>query len=287
MKKIKILGMIAGLGFMVFGSGCSYVKQGEVGVIINKWGTDKGIQTEEIGQGYTWTGIRKDIVKFPTYKQNYVWTADDQDTSPRDESLQVNTSDGLPVGLDIGITYAIIPERADEIFAEYKMGLDEITDKYVRNIVRDEVTKYTSTITCEELYGSGKETFITTVQANVIKRCGDHGFIVESLYLVSRPDLPKQVTDSIAMKIQATQKAQMRENEVAEAKASADKARAVAEGEADAYLSTENAKIEIMEKQAIILNANPSLIQWKYASSWNGELPNVTGGAIPMFNVSP
>ena len=281
----KMMMMFALLMMIGFGSGCSYVKQGEVGVIINKWGSNKGIQEQEVGQGYTFLGIRKQLIKFPTYKQNYVWTKDRQDTSPKDESIQINTKDGLPVGLDIGITYAIVPEKASDIFQEYRLGLDEITDKYIRNIVRDEVTKYTSTITCEELYGTGKQKFIDTVQKNVIKRCANHGFVVESLYLVSRPDLPAQVTQSISMKIQATQKAQMRENEVQEALASADKARAVANGEADAYRATELAKLEIMQKQAEILNSNPALIEWKYATTWNGKLPNVTGGAIPMFNV--
>lgn len=166
------------------------------------------------------------------------------------------------------------------------MGLDEITDKYIRNIVRDEVSKYTSTITCEELYGTGKETFINTVEERVKARCEEHGFIVESLYLVSRPKLPTSVTQSISMKIQATQKAQMRENEVAEAEASANKARAIAQGQADAYLAIENAKLQVMAQQAQILSNNPQLVNWKYATSWDGKLPNVTGGAIPMFNVT-
>lgn len=283
MKSVIML-FVAGL-LIAFTNGCSYVKQGEVGVVINKWGSDKGIQKKEIGQGYYFTGIRKKVVKFPTYKQNYVWTSDKQDTSPNDESIKVNTMDGMEVGLNIGITYAIVPDQAYKIFAEYRMGLPEITDRYIRNIVRDEVSKYTSTITCEELYGTGKEKFINTVQERVKARCLKHGFTVESLYLVSRPELPSAVTRSISMKIQATQRAQMRENEVAEAKAQADKLRAQAQGEADAYTAKENAKLDIMEKQATILNENPALIQWKYATTWDGKLPNVTGGAIPMFNV--
>jgi regulator of protease activity HflC (stomatin/prohibitin superfamily) len=266
-------------------TGCSYVKQGEVGVVINKFGDDKGIITEEITQGYIWTGIRKDLVKFPTYKQNYVWTKDPAEGSKNDEAIYFNTSDGLAVDIDLGISYSIVPERADEIFAEYRMGIGEITDKYLRNMVRDEVNVYSSTITCEELYGTGKADFINTVESNFVAKALSKGFIVEELYLIGRPRLPTEVNEAISAKIKATQKAQMRENEVAEAIAQADKDRAQASGQADAYTATEMAKIQVMEAQALVLKENPQLLQWKAMETWDGILPKVTGEVIPFLDM--
>lgn len=280
MKFIKLV-LLAGMAMTLF-TGCSYVKQGEVGVIVNKWGDAKGIVAEEVGQGYTFTGIRKDIIKFPTYKQNYVWTKSPAEGSKNDEAIYFNTRDGLAVDIDLGISYAIVPDRADEIFAEYRMGVEEITDKYLRNMVRDEVNTYSSTITCEELYGVGKADFINTIESNFIAKAFTKGFIVEELYLIGRPRLPAEVESSISLKIQATQRAQMRENEVAEAKAQADIDRAKADGEADAYTATEMAKIKVMEAQALVLKENPQLLQWKATEIWNGTLPVYMGGLAPM-----
>jgi hypothetical protein len=100
-------------------TGCGYVEPGEVGVVVNKWGSDKGIVKEEAQQGYM------------LFKQNYVWTKSPAEGSRNDEAIRFNTTDGLAVDMDIGITYMIIPDMADQIYAEYRMGIEEITDKYL------------------------------------------------------------------------------------------------------------------------------------------------------------
>lgn len=287
MKKLisSVLMVLCAIMMMGTFTGCSYVEQGEVGVVINKWGDDKGIVADEVGQGYTWLGIRKDMVKFPTFKQNYVWTKSPAEGSENDEAIYFNTKDGMAVDVDVGITYSIVPNMADQIFAEYKLGIEEITDQYLRNMVRDEVNTLSSQYTCEDIYGEKKGEFFSTVETKMIERCKAKGITVESVYLIGRPRLPPQVEQSINAKIAATQKAQMRENEVAEATAEARKVREKADGDADAYTRTELAKLEIMKKQAEILAGSPELVTWKAMEVWDGVLPKMTGGAIPFINV--
>lgn len=286
MKRSILMVVMAAMCMTMF-TGCGkYVSPGYVGVVVNKWGSDKGVQTDEVGQGWTWTGIRKSIVTFPTFKQNYVWTVSKDEGSPNDESIYFNTKDGLDVSMDIGISYAIVPDKADQLYAEYRLGIDEITDRYIRNIVRDEVNTASAKYTCEDIYGTKKGDFIGEIQSNVVIRCAAKGLNVESVYLIGRIRIPKPVQDAISAKIAAIQLAQTRENEIVEATANAQKVRAAAEGEADAYTSRENAKLDIMSKQAQILKENPQLIQWKALEIWNGELPKFTGGgAIPFINV--
>lgn len=285
--KIKTINLIALCTIVVGMTGCSYVDQGEVGIIINKWGDDKGIVEEEVSQGYIWTGIRKQLVKFPTQKQNYVWTKNNVPGSENDEAIYFNTKDGMAVDVDMGVTYSIVPNKANEIFTEYKLGINEITDRYIRNMVRDEVNMLSSKYTCEDIYGEKKGEFFSVVESNMIDRCVSKGINVESVYLIGRPRLPLQVEQSINAKIAATQKAQMRQNEIAEATADAQKKREAAAGEADSYTALENAKLTIMERQAEILKENPALVQWKALEIWNGELPKFTGGgAVPFIDVS-
>jgi regulator of protease activity HflC (stomatin/prohibitin superfamily) len=284
MKFLKVV-LLAAMAMTLF-TGCSYVKQGEVGVVINKFGDDKGIVTEEKTQGYTFLGIRKDMVKFPTYKQNYVWTKSPAEGSENDEAIYFNTKDGMAVDVDIGITYAIVPSKADEIFAEYRMGVEEITDQYLRNKVRDVINVLSSDYTCEDVYGEKKGEFFGNVESNVIVWGESKGLVIEDVYLIGRPRLPPQVESAINAKIAATQKAQMRENEIQEATADAQKKREAAAGEADAYTLNEEAKLDIMERQAAILKENPALVQWKALEIWDGVLPKFTGGgAVPFINV--
>ena len=281
MKKSIMTGLMALM--MVAGmTGCSYVKQGEVGVVINKFGSEKGIVKEEVGQGYFFKGLRKSLIVFPTYKQNYVWTKDPAEGSKNDEAIYFNTMDGMAVDVDLGITYSIVPAKADEIFTEYRLGVEEITDQYMRKQVRNYVNKLSSNYTCEDVYGAKKGEFFSNVESNMIAWGESKGFIIESVSLIGRPRLPPQVEQSINDKIAATQRAQMRENEIAEAIAAAQKVREEASGVADAYTSKEMAKIKVMEEQARVLKENPQLLQWKATESWDGVLPTYLGGSTPM-----
>jgi len=45
------------------------------------------------------------------------------------------------------------------------------------------------------------------------------------------------------------------------------------------------ATIKVMEEQSRVLRENPQLIKWKMIETWSGELPRVTGGAIPFIDI--
>ena len=111
-------------------------------------------------------------------------------------------------------------------------------------------------------------------------------------------DPPVQVKAAINKKIEATQKAQQRQNEVAESMAQAAKDVAKAQGlkdsqqlitDAAAYDILERAKakakaMELVNKQ---LDASPLYIEYIKATNWDGKLPTWMGGngPVPMLNV--
>ncbi len=278
----RLMKVVLALALVVTFTGCSYVDQGEVGVVVNKFGSDKGIVAEEVTQGYFWYGFRKRLVKFPTYKQNYVWTLTAAEGSNNDEAIYFSTKDGMAVNCDMGITYAIIPNMADTIFSEYRLGVEEITDRYIRNMVRDEANSLSSKYSCEDVYGEKKAEFFGAIESNVIARCASKGMEVESIYLIGRPRLPPIVETAINAKIAATQQAQMRENEIAEAEAAALKIEAKADGDANAFLATEGARLKIMAQEAELLKANPELLQMEAIKVWDGILPKFTSGSAPL-----
>ena len=260
-------------------AGCSKVPAGHVGVKAYLLGGSKGVDTEELGPGRYWIGFNEELYLFPTFTQNYTWTQEEG------EALGFQTAEGLAVGADVGISYSVNPKFVSAIFQKYRRGVDEITDLYLRNMVRDALVKTSSSMRVESVYGTGKTDLIEKVQADVAKQVSDLGIIVEKVYWIGELRLPQSVTTSINAKIEATQKTQQRQNEVAQAKAEADKAIEAARGDAESNLLRAAAEAKAITIKGEALRNNPQLLELSAIEKWNGTLPTVSGGALPFVQI--
>ncbi|NHJ88063.1 MAG: prohibitin family protein [Asgard group archaeon] len=264
--KFSILTIIVLIvGMLSSGCGCRKVPAGHVGIKVYLLGSDKGVDTEELKVGRYWIGINEELYLFPTFQQNYVWTASEDEGSPNDESFLFQTKEGLEVGADIGISYHIDPLKVNTIFQKYRRGVDEITDIFLRNMVRDALNNLSSKLEVESIYGIGKQQLLTDVQTLVQEQVKEQGIIVDKIYAIGNFRLPQQVTNALNAKIEATQRAQQRENEVQEARAQAEKAKAEAEG--------------IRVKQQLENSTlTPAILQKMWIEKWNGQLPTLLTG---------
>lgn len=257
------------------------VRAGYRGVIINLYGSNKGVMEESVGVGRYYLGWNKDMEKFPTFLQNYTWTAD----SHPNESITMQTSEGLSISSDVGITYNISPENVVKVFQKYRLGIDEITNTFLRNMTRDAMNKIASTMTVEEIYGLKKGDFINKVNQMVIKEGTQDGIDIQKIYLIGSFRLPESVNESINLKIQASQNASKVENEVATSKAEAQKT--IIEAQAAAEKMMIKAKAEANSNLLVSKSLTPEFIQYNALQKWNGELPKMmTGNAIPFINVN-
>lgn len=256
-------------------SACSQsVPAGYVGVKVYLLGGSKGVDHEVLGVGRYYIGYNEELYTFPTFTQNYVWSKSPTEGRPDDESFSFQTKEGLTVNTDVGISYEIDPTKVSLIFQKYRRGLDEITHIFLRNSVRDALNKQASNMTVEDIYGAKKGDLITTAQATVAAEVGAVGIKIDKLYLTGSMRLPENVMAALNSKIEATQKAIQSQNEVVQAKAEAEKAIAIAHGEAEA-------------NRQKVLSLSPALIQYEAIQKWNGVLPTMTGsGAIPFINIT-
>jgi regulator of protease activity HflC (stomatin/prohibitin superfamily) len=253
-------------------SGCEYTKvtAGNVGIKVNMLGSDKGVDMQEVGPGRYWLTWNEDLYLFPTFTQNYVWEQNGEDG---DESIGFQTMEGLAVSADVGISYHIDPTKTAEIFQKYRKGVDEITDLYLRNMVRDSLVKNASGMKIESVYGAGKTELIEEVQKDVIAQVDSLGIKVEKIYWIGELRLPPNITASINAKIQATQMSEQRRNEVQQAQAEADKVRAEAQGAADAKLMVAKADAESIRIRGAALAENARIVDLQAIEKWNGVLP--------------
>ena len=269
---IKKLSLVLLLGLLV---GCSKVPAGHVGVKVHLLGTSKGVDTEELNVGRYWIGWNEELYLFPTFKQNYVWTKDAREGSSNDESFTFQTKEGMEVGADIGVTYKLDPKKINTIFQKYRKGVEEITDIFLRNYVRDSLNSVASNMAVESVYGSGKTKLMEDVQKKVSNQVSEEGIIIEKIYLLGSFRLPKIVITALNAKVKATQQAQQRENELREAEAEAKKKIAEAEGTARSIIVKADAQAKANRKIAGSLSS--ALVEYKKIEKWNGVLPKVSG----------
>lgn len=278
MKKIIMLLMF------LFITGCSNVPPGYTGIKVFLNGGEKGVDSQVLGVGRYWIGVNEQLFLFPTFTQNHVWTQVATEGSPNDDSFTFQTKQGLTVNTDVGISYHIEPDKVTAIFQKYRKGTDEITNLVLRNSVRDAFNKAASSRDIESVYGEGKAALVDEVLSIVQAEMNPVGIKVESLYLVGNMRLPQTVVESINAKIQALQKTQQRENEVAQSRAEADKAIAEARGVAESKLAIAKAEAEAIEIKGAALKNNPAVLELNKIDKWDGQLPQYMTGPVPMLN---
>jgi len=285
------------LGALIFTSGCETIEPGYVGIKVNQWGTDRGVDQYPILVGrVSYNSVSERIYKFPVFLQNYPWTKDPLEGSPHDESINFASKEGLGLNADISIQYAFEQAKIPHLFLEFKADADHIRDGFLHQVVRDELNRVASEIDVMDILGPKKQEMLDKVKSIVVKIAGAKGIRVESLSFLSeiRPH-DEKVKTAISNVVQALQQSVQAENQVRQKKAEADQAIETARGsaqsevlkaeaEAKAILAKAKAQAEANLLQAKSLT--PELVQWQAIQKWDGKLPQMTGGgALPFIQV--
>lgn len=276
--KRKSLAVLATLAVLAIAglSSCSKVPAGYRGVIVNLYGSDKGVAEQSVGVGRYYTGWNSELYLFPTFLQNYSWKDE--------QAITMQTSEGLSIRTDAGITYSIQPDNVVKVFQKYRLGIEEITNTFLHNMVRDAMNEVSSTMTVEQIYGAQKEVFITKVNELVKKEATATGIEVDKIYLVGSFELPPNVIASINSKIQASQNAMKVENEVATSRAEAQKT--IVEAQAHGQQVLINAESQAKANKILAESLTPEFVSYQAILKWNGQLPQITSGATPFVNLS-
>lgn len=280
-----LMSLLAATMLMCTVAGCSKVPAGTVGVMVDLYGSDKGVQTQVMTPGRYWVGYNQELYIFPTFTQTYTWTNSVHEGKAVDESIQFQSSEGMVVAANVGITYHVMPDKVPLLFQKYREGLDEVTDKYLRNMVRDSFVQESSKLPIETIYGKGKSDLVDAVQKDVSAQVAAIGIVIEKIYIVGGLGLPDAIVQSINAKAGAVQKAEQRNNEVAQTQAEAQKAIAEAQGLAQSKLIVADAEAKAIKLKSDALRDSPMLVQWEAVAKWDGQLPQVSGGSMPFLNL--
>ncbi|AUX83640.1 putative transposase [Pseudomonas phage NV1] len=275
MLKRILIGLAIASSVMLAGCSPAKVPVGNTAVIVNMMGDNKGVQPTEAGVGWKWLTWNEELFLFPTFNQNF-----------NINGIKGQDKDGMVVGLPLGVTLRAAEGSAPLLYKTYRKSMEEIIGVNVPQVVRDAVNAESSKVTAETMYGPQKEDFIKRIQTRVQEHFASRGIVVENLYLNGQIDLPGPVVEALNRKIEATQKAQQRENELRQTQAEAAKEIAAAEGAKTAAILRAEGEAQALNIKGQALSKNPGVVELNAIEKWDGKLPTYNGGgALPFINI--
>ena len=298
------------IGLCALLSSCiSTVPAGYRGIKVYLLGNKKGVEQKQLGVGAYFLGFNQKIYTFPVFQQNYVWE--------NGNSINFQSKEGLDVSGDFGISYSLVADSVPNIFQKYRRGIDEITNIFLRNMVRDALNTIASHMPIESIYGIHKRDLLLKVDSMVSRQTNKHGIIIDRIYTIGELHLPPSIETAINAKLEANQRSQQSQNEVKTVEAEANKkiakakgeaesrvieAKAIAESqvieakaaaeitkvkaEADAQATTVNANAQAEANKKLSQSLNKELIQYRSIDRWDGKLPQISGQNTPFINLN-
>lgn len=273
-----IMGCILAVVAMTSLTGCyERVEPGNVGIIVNRLGDEKGVEQQVKGVGRYWIGWNEDLYTFPTFKQMKTY----------DGIFTFQMSDGTTIGYHIGVAYKVNPTKVATVFQTYRKGVDEITDSDLQQKIADSLNRLASRMTTDKFIDGGKSDLLTQALGMIQAEMTPVGIEVISLSYVGKPEYPPTVIASINAKVTANQVTLQREQEIKQSEAEAEKERAKARGESDSARIRAQGEADAIKLRGEALAANPNVIQLDAIAKWNGVMPTtmVPGASVPFVPV--
>lgn len=250
------------------------VEPGNAGVRIRTLGASAGVDPQPLSSGWHFKGIGERIVEFPVIQRTYSYTREADERGPENEEIAFADNTGLPMTADVAITLQVNPASAPNLYKTYRLSFDQMLDGPIRNDVRSAIAAETERVNVDALYSGGRQQVIQRAMARVRAKWSRYGVQISQLEWIGTIRYPEVILNAIQAKTRTEQETLTARAQVAKAQAQAEAQIAAARGQAES--------IRIINEA---LAANPRYVELKAVEKWDGRLPTVTGGSIPMVNV--
>jgi regulator of protease activity HflC (stomatin/prohibitin superfamily) len=277
-KQLKIKKMVKTISSSILGfillvvlfNSCERIDAGHVGVKVNQYGDNKGVDDVVAVTGMVfYNPLTTRVYEFPTFIQHKEYKGEN--------SFVVNSKDGSEFQVSPIMNYSVQREKVPSIFSKYRRPLEDIEEGFLKTAVYDAFRLATNKYTADELI-SNRAVFEIEVRRLLDGQLLKEGFVINQF--TSNLIYPETFKRSIEAKNNAVQAALRAENEVKTAEAQSKIKVATAEGNAQAMLTSAKAEAESNRMKQVTLT--PLLLQLEYINKWDGKLP-VYGTVPQMF----
>jgi len=201
-----------------------------------------------------------------------------------DDSIDLPTREGQHITQDISVTYNTSEDKAAQVFKSFRgSDISEIEATFIRRTIITVAQNSAGQMSLSELISSKRDELQGAIQKSLSVELNKMGFALDKVNL-GASHLPQTLEAQMQQKMAAQQQAQQAEYELQKQEMLAKAAVAKAEGEAQSVLVRAKAESEANRMLQSTLSA--ILIQNKTIEKWNGTLPQVTGGAMPLLDLN-
>ena len=231
------------------------VDAGEVG-IVKKWGEVQNTVLEEGLHPRMPIKTEVEIMTARTLKYETSATAASQDIQQTTTTITLN--------------YHIVGSTANRLFQEVGMSYEDII---IAPAIQDAVKSVTPRFVAVELV-TERPTVRGEMEALLKAALIERGIVVENVYITDF-SFSNKFNAAIEEKVKAEQEAQKALNDLKRIEIEAQQV--MVQADADAYV------IQVIEEQ---LSQSPTYVDYLAVLAWDGKLPTITGGVLPMIDVT-
>lgn len=236
---------------------CTRIDAGCEGMKVHLYGSNKGVDDVASVTGWVfYNPLTTKVYEYPTYVQTVDYPA-----------FTINAKDGPEFVVDPTISLRINEGQSPAVFKKYRLKLDKIINGVLFNYIRDAFRVQLNQYTTDEIVSKRAE-FEKNIEAYLSESLEKEGFHLEQL--TSGLKYPSSIEESINRKVQAEQNAMRAQNEVALAKAEAEKLVVAAQAEREAN----ELKNRALTKE---------ILQQMWIDKWDGHVPTYMGTGSSTF----
>jgi prohibitin 2 len=258
----------------------TYINPGHVGIVIHRVGG--GVDPTPLSPGlHARNPLTTGIEEYPTYMQTLVLTRTSSDGSGNDE-INVNSVEGQPLSLDVSMSFELDPMRVPALYSTFRTDIATIQHTYVKQAIRQSLQEVVGNEEIAAIIGPKKAETTMRVTKLLEQRLSGYGIMVKQ-FTINELRAPPSVIEAINQKNVMQQQGLTAQNELQknQFQAQGDSIKAV--GRAKAILA--EAEAQARANRLLSESITPTLVQYEMSKRWNGQMPQVTGSAMPMIQL--
>jgi regulator of protease activity HflC (stomatin/prohibitin superfamily) len=258
----------------------TYVNPGYVGIVIHRAGG--GVDKTPLGPGlHMRNPLTTGIEEYPVFMQTLV-LSNGGDGSRSNDEINVNSKEGQPVSLDVSMSFELDPDRTPNLYSTFRRDISAIQHGYVKQAIRQALQEVVGNEEIAAVIGPKKAEAVNQTQQLLSQRLSQYGIVVKQ-FTINELRAPQAVIEAINQKNVMQQQALTAQNELQKNQFQAQGDSIKAAGQAKAILAVAEAQSKANEMLARSVTTN--LVQYEMAKKWDGKMPQVSGGAMPLLQL--
>jgi prohibitin 2 len=273
------LGLIALL--VLLPTAMTYINPGHVGIVIHRVGG--GVDATPLSPGlHARNPLTTGIEEYPTFMQTLVLTRGANEGSSGNDEINVNSVEGQPLSLDVSMSFELDPTRVPALYSTFRTDIATIQHTYVKQAIRQSLQEVVGNEEIAAIIGPKKAEVTGRVTKLLEQRLSGYGIIVKQ-FTINELRAPPSVIEAINQKNVMQQQALTAQNELQKNQFQAQGDSIKAAGRAKAILA--EAEAQAKANRLLSESITPTLVQYEMSKRWNGQMPQVTGNAMPMIQL--